>query len=836
MIFVGALSVVGVSLAMLAAFTVLGALLVQALGWKVRPRNALFVLPFVGYASSTVLLGWGVLLNVPVLMVAVVGLAAVTLAALVRSRRRLSGWRRLLPATTRRALTTRYVWTLSLAAASSVLAVLPAVSPGGRLGFVESIGPDALGYAVSGQAVALGSGPRAIEASLVEAIPDVPVGLVLSPLTGAVYSLAEMTLQIQAEFLVGAARVGWAGPMGLLLEVFGLSSTWFAQAVLPVTALLLTALIGAYGGRKVRHFGPRSLVYIVGSVAGSVLLYSWHQGGAGQVWAVPSFLGVVLAVSGAFGPRLAIPLGSLGVASLAATYSDGIVPALALAGVLVVFALVRAAPEGALRRTVMIFSAGLVLFLPVLFRIPQTVLARSLDSAQAGWEVPTALSLPSLLGLMPLLESAEQGPLGIELAVQRAQTFVLLVLPILVLGVWLLAMVWWNRRRLHAWLASGLAALLVLALVFLSTQAFGEQRNYQLVKAAALLSPLVLGGMAFGIGWRSLIPVRHRGVVKRSAPAHGSALAWLVSVVAVVLLVTSTVQWIGGYRATATYVDGLSGLEYSTEATDVLDAHTFVLPVDSHAAWSLATAGNFSYANRPQVKSLTRSGPPREVVLAGGVSAITDAVMAGRKVGEPLGTPTDETDALVSLQSTDAVFEGRSGADNCQIAGILWAATGRQPILGCDPGNPDDEAVSLGSPPSRQGFTAQQPCTPAEELDAVNVGLLLGAGYQPEPGLLLSSGDATNALRVRVDASGVVALEQLGSGLEPISLGTLDSSGSNFIHVQLGGGRATGVLNGRETSSEWPDPVACSTWTLLEGGQWTWNSPPVGAVVSGQWP
>lgn len=355
----------------------------------------------------------------------------------------------------------------------------------GDFGFVTSIGPDAIGYAVSGQTLAAGTTLEDLGRMSDQAYPGTPSTLVISPLTVAVNSIPSFSTQIGLEFITGAGRIGYPASLAAALQFAGFSETWRMQHALAVASLVLVPITFLALSNRRSSGRLWSLGLTLAIASSSILLYTWTQGGVGQVWIAPALLMAILAVSGFFGKYLGTVLLALSIATMASSYQDALVLVLMVAIAVLILRLLRIAKGLNASGIVAGFLFGLLLYPWALLAVSSSYFARSTDGGQAGWQVPFDLSLPQILNFSPLTGVSQ------EMDQQVIQTLVSLAEPLLVLGV----LIWVARTFFCFVISPAMTALLgsftAIVLIFVGTQVVSGFSNYQLIKTIALLIPII---------------------------------------------------------------------------------------------------------------------------------------------------------------------------------------------------------------------------------------------------------------------------------------------------------------------------------------------------------
>lgn len=791
-------------------------------------RQVVLIAPALGWMLVTLVAGWSVTLGIS----PVIPLCVLTLTGVIwwfAPRRWIKSPRFERPTSVR--LISPNSWRhFGLLVLLAVFAVCIYFSlfqnPSGSLTFVGSVGPDALGYAMAGQSVARGQYSPELAELLESAFPGLPESLALSPLTGSVYSLSSFSSQAALEFITGAGRVGWAGLQGSLLSALGARSLWLIQFSLSTSGLLLLTPIFLLV-RKGRSAIPRpTILFAVFMVSGPFLLYSWAQGGSGQVFALPAFILFVTAFVGLVPKPMIAPTIALSTAVMTSTYSDALSLAVIVCVVLTTLTATRlVAISVHVRQVLLGLVLGIFLYLPGSLRLPLGLITRSVDAAQAGWQVPTDFSALRIIGLQGPLTTSSQ-ILGLTPIEQIPRTLLFLVLPTCLLLVIFIFMRLQLRTPLSAGAGLFLSSWLTIALVFYLTQLRQGNTNYQLMKTVSSILPLLVIGLLSR--WTQPRKMHQSWPSRKlSRRLQFPRLTWLVTVAVSVVLLATSFQWTRDFRDTAAF-QSESSLEASgsQQATAAMDDFAFVVDGDSSAAsnWrslSLGTIANFRWLNRAGVSKLSSADLDGELAIA-----TTDDSLARYPGSFELERISDSSAGdspltWLPLGTSAKRLKGKSSIEVCQYAGVLWAANGYPTISGCDVHEAVAGGVFLGQLRNGQKIEKGRCPTTTEHWRAlITLTTSFATGGEA---ILLDTGEVPGALMISMNATGEIRLQQSQVVNGNWLIGYRDSAPLTMISLETNGSQIRSVVNMRETVIDLPRLITCAHLTIGRNVNSTWQ-------------
>lgn len=690
--------------------------------------------------------------------------------------------------------------------ALSLIVVLPQVASDGTVWFVSSVGPDAIGYAVAGQAVARGLFLPDLSRYLNEAgiVPQ----LVAMGQGQAVYDLSSFTAQIQAEFLVGARRLGGAGVQGQLIALFGLERTFLVQVAFALASLILTNLFLI---ARLRHFVNGQRLYVLTAVAVTVtptLIYAFNQGGVAQIWVFPFVVAMIAAAAGMSDSRMATPLIAIGSAVCAASYLDALyASAIVLALLSALVALRVSRIPSLFTRLAIGLTVGLMLYPLSAMTLLANVRARVADVGQGGWGANAHLSLDALLGLTPLflrpLRAVQTLPVEDEVWLVVGS----LLLPVIILGAVALT---WRRVRgvpLGAGESLALAALGAIAVVSAYTQFANGNSNYQVIKASVYFVPMVFLGIAYAIG--EAAPSSR--LSSRSPRAH---LAWLAGVSCTFLILFNSFRLISDLRSTSDYTPDLAHSAYNETTLSQFERFAFVVPAPNLGLASLASLGDFHWVNRPfgQVQRVRVFRAPPELALLLPTSAVAQdgrladsllAVVPGYQA-LPLGAPT-------------GLIDGLPPGSVCEASTVLVAVMYDEAFSDCG------LSVPLAQP-QMLGWNAQQSVFSRESVCPVSMASWSGTMLIPTSmhgtWEMLTTGDEVGSLVIERTGEGHLRAWVRGSALPAVTAEGLGQGGRHIdvLRWAVMGGTVRLTLNGVNVDLQSELPLKCSRISTAAAG------------------
>lgn len=699
-------------------------------------------------------------------------------------------------------------------------------NPTGQFSFIGSVGPDGLGYAMAGQSIARGVFAPELHQTLVDAFPNVPESLSLSPLTGAVYSLPSFSTQAAIEFISGAGRFGWAGFEGLLLDVLEPSDLWLVQFALSTASILLLIPLFVTAHRGVGAWlCPKTLLFGAMLAAGPFLAYSWAQGGSGQVFILPAFTVFIFSFLGLIPRGYVIPLSALSVSVMLSTYADALTLSILLCVLLAVMVASRLMRNTIpLRRILMGSALGLVLFLPGALKFPVGLLTRSVDAGQAGWQVPSNFSILRVLGLQSPLTSSNQ-ILGLSPLEQVPETIAYLVVPTAILLSLTITIRVLRRRSIGFGSGLLLASLTLACAIFLLTQVRQQNTNYQLMKAVSLLLPIL------GIGLLNT-DLNRPGLAywPRTIQARWNSkrllLPWAMAVGLSCILLINAQNWTRDFRTSATF-QPTSSVDLTDDSTteDAFRRFNFVIDSDSSPAsnWnslSLGTLGNFRWLNRAGVSKLNSTELTGELALATTTNVLRGFPLA-RTIGNVASRPSEApTLSWVPLGVEASRLVGMTAKDACNYTGLLWAARGLPVISGCQIDTKDQNGTFLGVTSEGRRFESGACPVSADHWRAL---LAISNSLQTGDLNLLDTGTYPGGLQILANRSGEIRINQIGADNSGWLIGYRDADRVTLVTLESSGSRILTTVNSRETSIDLPMPIACSSLTLGRELDTTWQ-------------
>jgi hypothetical protein len=350
------------------------------------------------------------------------------------------------------------------------------------------IGPDAIGNAVAAQTIADGKSLKQIEEDVLELTDSENLGEVLDFETHKLYETLDLRAQIRTEFLVAGLRWGYPASSGSLLKIWPEASPW---AVLPLTSsfgIYLIALGSLILARL--HTGHRLArwVYISGATLSPLILNSWHEGGASQIFGLPAISASLLILTEERArTKNDLLLLSISLWYALTTYSDlWVLICVLLVGNLVLARTLKRSSTYEVAKLVLPVLASLLFALPFSVRFVPYIFRRLNDAAIGGWYLPHWMSPIEIIGLVNAF--SQPSPSGLQPRTNLSQNVNLVLIPI-VLGT---ALGLIHRTDKWAVRYTWYSATALLTLIYLKTRYIDGVSNYQYFKAAGCLLPAIL--------------------------------------------------------------------------------------------------------------------------------------------------------------------------------------------------------------------------------------------------------------------------------------------------------------------------------------------------------
>lgn len=794
------------------------------IAWRGMPTKISRLDPFVGFALVTSYLSWcyiaGFTSLIRVLPLAFLALFGMSVT--IRTQQ----W-------TSKSLRSRFK-TFSLVAACVLIAsyaLIPGVAPWGGFSFTTGIGPDSIGYVISGQAIASGIARDSLDEVLTQQFQGIPLDLGLSPLTSLVYDLPSFTDQVQAEFLAGAGRIGWAGVHGMLIQLLGFPQTWLLAQVMCASSLLVLGGLAWFAAQG-RTFGwLRTMILIALVSTSSVTLYSWHQGGLGQIWVMPALFASMVAIAAKLPDRLAIAIFAGSIAVLTFSYSDALPLLLIVVSVLLLMKALKLSGFQIRYRTLILGTAlGLITAIPLASELPTKVGLRSLDASQAGWWVPSALSLRSLVGLGGFLDSGSNATVASDTSNLFSAAFaglfvaggVLLVLIILVRLI--------SGQPLDAWASVSVASSGVVLLIFVWTQVILDQSNYQLLKATSLLLPLAFGGLVFS-SWSgpslciAQVASRHGDWVYRLPRVPRQVSLLVVSTLFLLTWILNSQQFIRDYRSVGYYSPQAFASEaYSPAMSKLFNRYAFV--ADESLGWepvAMGALGNFQWLNRSGVKHLLEVKEELELAILttnrDHDSANHESLLAAERVGSRSGVPD-----LVPLGVSAGTVVGLPGSAICEFALLLYMSKSGTNTYPCMIAAPAYEVKRLAAGQAQP--VPVQYCYSPDRTMRVTIGSI--ADRRPkEPVLIARVGYQQKTTDVWLQEDGLVRVGRFEMPSSSAVLTSVPKGGALMTRLEISPQNLHVEVNGSPLGERMPYDrcPAISIGSLESGGlKWTFGT------------
>lgn len=349
------------------------------------------------------------------------------------------------------------------------------------------IGPDSIGNAIAASAIADKVSLDEIEREILRETASESLDEVLDFETHKLYEATDFRAQVRAEFLVAGLRWGYPSFVASVVSVVPTLSIWSALSLSSAIGIFQIALGALLLGIRASASRLWTVFFMAACSVSPVILNSWHEGGASQIFALPAVLGVLLALHSGT-EDTSVTLAQLAISLIIAliSYSDlwVLLVALLTLRALVLLAL-RVNPK-ATRLHAVAIVASLVICLHFSIRFLPYLLRRVNDAAIGGWSLPHWISPAEIVGLANAFNQA--APTGLDERSELLSISNLLLNPFVVgLGVGVAF-----SKRFRPYLATWLSALLLVSGLFLKTRLFDGVSNYQYFKASGCLLPALL--------------------------------------------------------------------------------------------------------------------------------------------------------------------------------------------------------------------------------------------------------------------------------------------------------------------------------------------------------
>ncbi len=579
---------------------------------------------------------------------------------------------------------------LVMATIISLSALLPQISERGELNVSTRIGPDAIGYATAARYL---SDDKSIEFLRSEALSQLPEGTTLEQSLMAseqqILLIPSRSTQFATEFLIGAKR--WLVPSSVagLATLNQSLSVWQIQATLTSLALFSLLMLVPW---LFRARDAKDIVLMTAAMASLGLnpqvLNAWHEGGIGQIWAMP-IVGLAAAVllrkEGSNSLLIAIVWATVFV-TLVPNYFDAAVFVYA-GSVLTVFMIYRRRGGESRRITVKPFFVGTALgalvSIPILGNIIPNVVARFGDTGQAGWEQPLWATPADIFGLanMYVIPYGQYQPRSFLASTMVAAISALVII---------MAIVLIRTQRFDASKVVLVWAITYVLLVYVVTGVLLQSTSYAFFKAIVMSLPWLI----FGLLYLLLTKIKFDATLQKRVLVSAGSL-WIA------VAAFASFDWQKEWRAQSTFFSSsLSELRLNEQYQDVLGTYD-ILSVSNVQTMVLGESGDFRWVNwkdtlgnSPYISNPSR---PLALLLYPEYDCQNWKCLNGIK-RESIIFKTDSL-AFVDLGASNAQIEKMSSNQRCVLARKQWLSLGGNHMKNCVPLNEDpmdvNESVAL---------------------------------------------------------------------------------------------------------------------------------------------
>ena len=561
-------------------------------------------------------------------------------------------------------------------ALAAFMSMSPQLNRDHRFSLGIRIGPDAIGYGVGGQAVALDVSRFDVEAEVNRSLNFGDVGSALSAKVQSIYQIPSVTEQIRAEYLVGARRWGVLSFEGVFIKIFGPGYVWLVQAAAAGLGVFVSGLlISEYLRRRQVNLGIRigSVLFITLSPA---LLNAWHEGGIAQVFTLPAIaiLGIAFLETGRGRNLSSISLSAASYVLLLGSYNDAIFLIWVSFFAAVLIMLLGRQYEISfvfVKMQSIAFAISMILCMPLVSTFSGALSARSEDAGQGGWPQPFWPNLSDFLGVTNMFRNPsgdstfETRPLAIQMISA-------------VLLVWLLSIFKSRFKSLDFTLV--LSALITLELLLIKTKYFDLVTNYQVAKASASLTPIIVLGMAIGIHSRIVSQV--------SRFMHQKLMLTIVAIAGLWAGISWHLDW-KNINDDQTRIASTAGTEsrYLSQQPDVasiIGRFDFVQPPTSYSNIP-ATFGDFHWINRGVAGKSVNASTPRRPIAIWLDEFNCPELSCLEHTKEERIVFVSKTKAILWLGEDSGILDGISSAEACEYLNSSWISYGGSGSENCFP-------------------------------------------------------------------------------------------------------------------------------------------------------
>lgn len=663
--------------------------------------------------------------------------------------------------------------------------------------YLARTGPDGLGYAISSQALSMGLSPAAISSQASDQLGNIPIGDIISSLTSGIYDLPSFTLQVQNEFLVGAQRLGFASIAGILIQLLGMGNLWLVQAVLAAVSFSLTVLLGIFVLSRNTFRWLKIILFTIFVVLSPVLLYSWFEGGTGQIFAMPAFLAFFVAIFYIKINVLKLLVTAGAVSILISSYLDGFFLALIFLAALYILQILKVTPEIRQKSTLFVgICLGLLITLPISITIPQSIAARANDSGQAGWQVPSNFGFLQLFGFKNFYSPASETSQLLWREFQTSQTAVVLLIPVGIIFGAIVVLHSLLRRKLSWEITTLLLGLFAISGQFILTQLMGSNNNYQLLKMAAMVLPLLL--LMF-----SAIQAKTPAFITNRvsfAPLWNTTFKPLVSIATVGILLVSTISFFEETAEHTIPIDSeLVQVAYTAETNQLFEKYMFVTTESSPKVvedYFLGTLGDFYWLNRGPGVLKINSNQRSLALLGNGIETKTsDTESPFSIVSEPSQATTQKY--VIDLHENPSIISSHTPDDACLIAGILYSAQHEIALTRCDP----EKAVLSGGVFTNTGITADLGSNSLLTTDNAEIRFISTVSPQLEVTPLLRINGELGSGEISLTPEGKLIYRDIASDSSSL-IGWASSNSSTFARLIWSPNKLTAIVNNHPVGIE----------------------------------
>lgn len=658
-------------------------------------------------------------------------------------------------------------------------------------------GPDGLGYAISSQASYFGFSPSVLASQASGELGNLPIGNIISSLTSGIYDLPSFTLQVQNEFLVGAQRLGFASIAGALIKVLGMPNLWLVQTVIAATSYAITVVLAIYAFSRLVISRFRLALFTIFLILSPALLYSWFEGGIGQVFSMPAFVALFIGVFYVENKKLKIAIVCASNSMLIGSYIDGFFLSVLFLGALICLDLIQVMTR--IRDKAIVFlglGLGVLVTLPISLSIPQSIAARVTDSGQAGWQIPSNLGFLQLFGLKNFYSPETETSQLLWRDSQTSQTLVVLLVPLalIICGVVLGHLL--TKKRLSWESATILVLFAAISSQFVLTQVLGKYPNYQLLKISAMVLPLLI---LMIVSIQVQTPSQRIGrirITKRVLQTFAIALPAL----AVIVLISNSISFFKKTSEHTFPIDSqLVKVAYTPEVNDLFDQYMFVTTESSPKVvedYFLGTLGDFYWLNRgPGVLKINPNQRSLALLGNGPQTKTTDSEFPFSLVSEPSQATTQKY--VIDLHENPAIMSSHTPDDACLIAGILYSALHEVALNRCDP----EKANLSGGVFTNQGITAELGTNSLLSTDDAEIRFISTVSPQLEDSTLLRINGELGSGEISLTPEGKLFYRDISRDSFSL-IGWASTNSSTFARLIWSPDKLTAIVNNHPVGIE----------------------------------